>query len=196
MSGRKKKNIEQNDDETEEVKKISNKKKTPTKRKVKKVKDESEDDEDELSDINIENENNVDEIINEDESIKKIDRQIKKIDPKTPIGELKIPEIFNYLINLGEENYNPRLRFGMINLLKELMGQKRHYNNHRFQHSGSKNNGTYIRPSFRGGRGRRGPFIDSDHDRPNERSHERSNERPNDRLRNREYQNNVYGESN
>ena len=89
----------------------------------------------------------------------------KIIDPNTPIGELTIEEILSYLINLGKENFNPKLKFGALNLLKTLKGikPKRNYNNnHRggYQNASGDNNyrGGYqgSNHDFRGSYSRRG----------------------------------------
>ena len=114
------------DDEEEAPKKT--KKKTAQKSKGKSKKAESEE-EDELSDIDDEEDDNSPLETNENDEVvtsNKPDRPpIKVVDPKTPIGKLKTDEILSYLIQQGTDSLNPQLKYGALNLLKQLTGRQR-----------------------------------------------------------------------
>lgn len=50
---------------------------------------------------------------------------VKKIDPESAIGELKVDEILSYLIQHATDTMNPELRNGCVGLLKRLKGGRR-----------------------------------------------------------------------
>jgi hypothetical protein len=94
------------------------------------------DSEDDLSDLDVDDEDTLDDNDRPVESAEndtvvssqKHERPPRKIiDPKTPIGQLSIQDGLNYYIQLGEESCNPQLKFGALNLLKQLTGRRRRY---------------------------------------------------------------------
>lgn len=109
--------------------KKSSKKKSSKIEKNKKNKKNENEDEDELSDLDVEDENNA-ESINNDEIVstyKPEKAPIKFIDPKTPIGALKTDDVLSYLIQVGTDTLNPQLKFGALNLLRQLTGKRRRH---------------------------------------------------------------------
>lgn len=103
--------------------------------KSKSKKNKKVDEEDELSDLDVGDEvdediesgmdgDDNDEIVSSGKA-KSIKPEKKVIDPNTKIGSLKTDDILSYLIQIGTDTLNPRLRSGAINLLKELKGRRR-----------------------------------------------------------------------
>lgn len=121
-------------EEEEETKPARKNKKENKSSKGKKAKHSDSEESDELSDLDVDEDIPPVESAENDQVVstqkpqhpKKPD--IKKIDPKTQIGELKPVEIFSYLIQLAEEegNPNPTLRRVAVNSLLELTGRRRH----------------------------------------------------------------------
>lgn len=134
---------EEDEDLLEEEPVKKSKKNSKVDKKKSKKEAAPEESEDDLSDLDIEDDiaegndsGDNDEIISHKSRKNEKERQpIKKIDPETPIGSLKIDEILSFLIQKGDESLNPQLKFGSLNLLKELTGKKR-----RGQMYGSKSN--------------------------------------------------------
>jgi hypothetical protein len=119
------------------IRKKSNKK-TSIKGKKSKVKKEDDansgadtnvNDEDDLSDLDVnEDDNTPIETAENDTIIQNNEKPPRKIiDPKTPIGQLSIQDGLSYYIQLGEESCNPQLKYGALNLLKQLTGKQRRY---------------------------------------------------------------------
>lgn len=133
-SKREKKNSSKRDSESEEDELNDVVQKT-SRSKVKKVDKKSKKRADDKSTLNDEtvnqdvvedspDENKVDNIPAEKKKIREL------IDPSIPIKNLSTLQILNYLIQVGEDTSNPTLRFGSINLLNELRGRPRRFNNH------------------------------------------------------------------
>lgn len=124
-------------EENESKKKSTSKKPSKTSAKSKKSdkSDKSDkpdktgnDSEDDLSDLDVDEEVSQLEITDNDEVVvsQKPERPPRKlIDPSTPIGQLNTQDILSYLIKIGEDNLNPQLRFGALNLLQQLTGGRR-----------------------------------------------------------------------
>lgn len=108
-----------------------------------------DDQEDELSDINIDDEEDMrhEETGDNDEvvSSQRTPRVRKIIDPKTPIGSLRTDDVLSYLAQVGEDTLNPYLKRGALRLLGELTGRPRYPP----QQYGSKR-GSYNNQSQRG----------------------------------------------
>jgi hypothetical protein len=49
----------------------------------------------------------------------------KEINPRTPIGDLKIEDVLGFLIQTGAQTLNPQLKYGALNLLQQLTGRRR-----------------------------------------------------------------------
>lgn len=121
----KKKNKKHEEYEEEEQKK--------TKRNSRNKKKETEsEEEDVLSDIDVEEDDMPAVESDENDNIVSHRKQVfhKEIDPNTPIGELRADDILSFLIEMGKRDLNPQLKFGALNLLKTLKGNKRHPNRH------------------------------------------------------------------
>jgi len=127
----KKSKEEETDNVIEEEQIIKKDKKNASKIKGKKYKKTSEADaeEDELSDLDLEEEDQTnnnnetnDEIIDSSKNNQLRERKI--IDPKSQIGKLKPDEILSYLVQLGADTLNPQLKWGSLNLLKQLTGKR------------------------------------------------------------------------
>lgn len=185
----KKKIVEESDEEVEDVV-VKKSKKVPKPKSKKQV--EETDELDELSELDVDEENN-DEVVSTSESQakKNVDkkpintntyqqpqsnsynnnnnnnngqrrqfepRERKVINPQTPICELKIDEIFTYLIQYGKDNCNPSLIEMMSQNLRDITGRGRSYNNRSGSKSnrggGSKSNRGY----YNGGGGRGRPY--------------------------------------
>ena len=85
---------------------------------------------DELSDLEVaadedDKQNNQDEVIYGSIGSSSFVPKKKDVNPKTPIGSLNIEDILNYLIQEGNRAYNPQLKFGATNLLRQLTGRMR-----------------------------------------------------------------------
>jgi hypothetical protein len=120
-------------------------KKTGSKSKSKSSKAEEEK-EDQLSDIEVDEEgsdNDNDEIV----TAKQVKPERKMVNPKTPIGDLKIDEVLSYLVQVAESSLNPQLKYGCINLINQLKGRRRRPNQPMY---GSKSNRGFA-PRNRGG---------------------------------------------
>ena len=140
-SGRKKsesnkkkvKKIEENDEvsdeevqeEGEDEKKSKKTKKHSS--KTKKVDDED----DELSDLDVEAEEAVVESADQNDMVtsnqSNFNNKFRTIDPKSRLCDLKADAILNYLIQLGNDDLNPQLKYGALNLLKQLTGKRRNH---------------------------------------------------------------------
>jgi len=181
----KKKIVEESDEEVEDVV-VKKSKKVPKPKSKKQVVDET-DELDELSDLDVDEENN-DEVVSTSESQakKNVDkkptntntyqqpqtynnnnsqrrpfepRERKVINPQTPICELKIDEIFTYLIQYGKDNCNPSLIEMMSQNLRDITGRGRSYSNN--NRSGSKSNrggGSKSNRGYYNGGGRGRPY--------------------------------------
>ena len=157
------------EEEEQPSSKRSNKKQSVKSSKTSKRKKQESDEEDELSDLDVDEDDCANESADNDEIVTthKHERQpIKLIDPKVPIGDLKIDEVLSYLIQLGNDTLNPQLKFGALNLKQQLIGRRRRppqnfggskrnnfgpnprfnrnnqYGGNNNQHSGSNNNQT------------------------------------------------------
>lgn len=108
--------------------------KKSTKKSIKKkeVVEEEEIIEDELSDIE------VDEVTHQDTTHNKPKRQ--ETNPLTPIGELNVEEILNYIIKVGHDTYNPDLKYGCLEIKKKITGQGRKNNNYQNKFTGQNQN--------------------------------------------------------
>lgn len=122
--------------EEDELEEATPKKASKKSKKSSKGKKKQEEEEDELSEIEVDDEDNAEdednvpvETADNDQvvSTQKQKTPIKKIDPKIPVGELKANEILSYLIQLGDDNLNPTLKRGALNLLLELTGRRRRH---------------------------------------------------------------------
>jgi len=143
LTKRKSKKIDndtENEDEIVEHEESVKRDKRSIKKGKKKTDDsDNEEQEDELSEIEVndENENTTggenDEILIGNKSNKP---QRTNIDPKTPIGNLKTNEILNYLIQVGDHTLNPQLKFGTLELLAKLTGRR--YKRYSYNGGGSK----------------------------------------------------------
>ncbi|XWV25918.1 hypothetical protein QJ857_gp1162 [Tupanvirus soda lake] len=148
------------EDEEESTPKKKSSKKTAPKNKPKKGKKADAEDEDELSDLDVDDEDDAPAIESAENdkivSSQKHERPpIKVIDPKTPIGNLKTDDVLSYLIQVGTETLNPQLKYGALNLLKQLTGRRRRHPPPTY---GSKSNRNFNNRggfSQRGGRGGR-----------------------------------------
>lgn len=125
--GKKVKDEEENEEEDEIIQINKSVKRSGSKKSLsKKKKDDSED---ELSDLELNDEDdNSGHVKNEKNAM------FQKIDSSTPIEKLNINEILSYLYFKGEDSFNPKLKFGALNLMKDLTGKKRR--------SGSKREGS------------------------------------------------------
>ncbi|BCS83363.1 hypothetical protein QLL95_gp0760 [Cotonvirus japonicus] len=143
-------NVSEEEQIEEEPKSRKLGKRQSNKKDKKSKKSESEDDEDKLSDLDVEGievDDDPIETSENDEIIKtpKKNNYVKiKIDPSTPIGELKVDEVLLYLQDKGEQTLNPQLKHGARNLLNQLLGRNP---NRRF---GSKRGGGHPSSSGRG----------------------------------------------
>lgn len=147
---------EESEDILEEEEEDTPKKSKKSSKTDKKKKKETTD-EDELSDLDVDEEDGNDtapDSGDNDEIVsskpKRVEKPIKKIDPDIAIGSLKTDEILSFLIEKGHETLNPNLKYGALNLLKELTGKRRR------QQYGSKRGGhnNYPRGFNSRGRGR------------------------------------------
>ena len=98
--------------------------------------------EDDLSELDIDDDDDIPahESAENDTVVQTVQKEREKpvrktIDPKTPIGELSIQDGLNYYIQLGDQTCNPSLKYGALNLLKDLTGRRRPGQNY-----GSKSN--------------------------------------------------------
>ena len=162
---RNKKIVEEEEEEEENIEDEIIEEEPPKRKSSKKVvvkgknnkKGKKDEDEDELSDLDVDEEDQpaIESAENDVVISSQIhDRQPRKmIDPKTPIGQLSIQDGLSYYIQLGEDSCNPQLKYGALNLLKQLTGRRRNGP----QNFGSKSNhgGFVPRGGFqqRGGRG-------------------------------------------
>jgi len=83
----------------------------------------------------------------------------KEINPRTPIGDLKIEDIFSYLIQKGNDTLNPQLKYGSLNLLQQLTGRRRRNPGPGFGNGNGNGNGNRngrFQNQHRGGGGRGG----------------------------------------
>ena len=93
-------------------------------------KEEEEDDEvaSDLSDVDVEDQENQFQEDGENDELleaKDVNKPTRKpINPKTPIGDLKTEDILSYLIQIGGDNLNPQLKYGALNLLNQLTGRR------------------------------------------------------------------------
>ena len=130
----------------------------PAKKGKKRVEDDDEDS-DELSDLPVDDIEALEDSGDNDEVVtnNKPDRPPRKIiDPKSRIGSLGIDDILAYLIQVGEQNMNPQLKYGAINLLGQLSGRRRRPPQQNFIRRGTFGSprGTYMqRGGGGGGRG-------------------------------------------
>lgn len=122
-------------DEADEVGSVKNSKKSksksvPSKKSKERSRNDSEDEvDDELSDIEMEDETPQNEGSENDEVVRtgprSHSRPQKLIDPKSTIGDLKTEDILSYLIQVGDTTLNPQLKYGALNLLRDLTGKSR-----------------------------------------------------------------------
>lgn len=146
--------------------------------------------EDELSDLDLDDNDLAEPETNDDNDAIIDNSKIKKnerilIDPKTQIGKLRPDEILSYLIQLGGETLNPQLKYGALNLLRQLSGKRR--NNQ--MNSGSKRGGNYQpRNNFSRNQNH---YYNSYNERQNRTFNERQNTFNNDRQRNT-YNQDIY----
>ncbi len=129
----------------EEEDEKKSKKSKNQKNKTKKVDDEDE----ELSDLEVEAEDAVVESTDQNDMItsnqSNFNNKFKTIDPKSRLCDLKADAILNYLVQLGNNDLNPQLKYGALNLLRQLTGtgkrrnhpqmygnQPHGYNNHNY----------------------------------------------------------------
>lgn len=122
-----KKYVEEDDDEIiEDSPKRTRKSSSKSKgKKVKKVKEE----EDNLSEIDIDEEENQDDGEENDEVVNsKPNRpERKRIDGENPLNTYKTDEILSYLIQMGIDTMNPGLKTGALDLLNTLKGRRRRF---------------------------------------------------------------------
>ena len=121
--------IVNDDEEQEELPKKKSSKKPAAKSKTpKKNKKSDPDEEDDLSDLDVDDEDTpaIESADNDTVVSQRHERTPPKIiDPKTPIGQLKTDDILSYLIQVGSDTLNPQLKYGALNLLKQLTGRVR-----------------------------------------------------------------------
>lgn len=149
-------------DEEEAPPKKPNKKtpaKTTARGKKSKKNVSEEEEEDDLSSIDVDEEDAPNESGETEEVISthKAEKPPHKvIDPKTPIGQLKPVDILSYLIRVGIDDANPTLKYGALNLSKQLTGQRRrtpNYGSKGNRYNQNNYNQNNYRGGFRGGRG-------------------------------------------
>lgn len=155
---RTKKMAEEEEDEDEiieedeaPVKKNTRKQSTKNSKSKGKKKAESEE-EDELSDLQVDDDDDTNESGENEEVVmshKREKQPIKKIDPKTAIGDLTVEDVLNYLVQKGIDNLNPTLKFGALELKGQLTGRRRRHP----QTYGSKRNNYGPNPRFNNNRG-------------------------------------------
>lgn len=119
------------DDIDEILDEVKTKKSSKTHKKTEKSVD-SGDDVSDLEDVGNASERETPQEIDREDSGK---TKHESIDPTTPIGKLSIKEILVYLMQKGEKEFNPNLRYGARNLLARLRPRNRRNNNY-----GSKRN--------------------------------------------------------
>jgi hypothetical protein len=183
---RKNKKVEEEEEEEEEFmneeeevpKKSSNKKSSAKGKSVKKSSKRVEpDDEDDLSDLDVEEEDTpaIESADNDTVVSQKRERTpAKLIDPKTPIGELKTDEILSYLIQVGTQNLNPQLKYGALNLLRQLTGRRRPASRPAYGSKSNRNNSN--RGGFNSYRGRNGNNDNAGSYKNKNRNHQDDND--------------------
>ena len=137
-----KKASDSSEESIEEIDEVPKTKKKIIKSKIKPKKD-SDDEEDDLSDLDVDDadKNSInDEVISsykdKRESAPYRPITYKKVDPKTPIGDLQLDSIFSYAIQLCEETFNQEIKHQCIHIYNWLVGRTRT----RPQYFGSKRN--------------------------------------------------------
>ena len=146
---------EEEEEEVEQKKSSKNSSKNSSKKSSKKLSKKSKEkinDEDELSDLDVDD-GEQDEVIST-KSVTSHQSEIKIIDPKSRLCDLKPDAILTHLIKVGTDELNPQLKIGALNLLRQLTGRRR---KHPPMYGGSKSNNYYnqnFRPFDPQGRGR------------------------------------------
>lgn len=177
-------------EEIDSMKKKVNKKSIarPKGKKDKKIErqEQEQEEEDALSELDINDDDNEpvesaenDEVVINNRLSRSLDRMPNKIiDSKIPIGSLKTDDILNYLmqtskdspnpqlvlnylIQIGKDTLNPQLRYGAINLLRQLTGRRRRYPQNGSKRNENYNNNNSLNRSNSRGRSRGPPSKNS-----------------------------------
>ena len=137
---RKTEEIEDEDGDEEFEIEIPSKKDKKSKLSKKKSKN---DDEDELSDLDVDDQDIV-----KSSPPKAEKHTFKEVDPTTQIDKLTVGEICAYLFFKGEKEFNPKLKFGALNLFKDLTGKKKKHPAPRQYGAGPNRGGNYSRNMY------------------------------------------------
>ena len=151
---RTKKMVEEDDDETLDesdapIKKNTKKQPTKNSKSKGKKKTESDEEESELSELQVDDDGTNESGENEEVvmSHKRDKQPIKIIKRETPIGDLTVEDILNFLIQKAIADSNPTLKYRMLQVKAELTGHRRKYP----QTYGSKRNNFGPNPRFNRG---------------------------------------------